>query len=86
MGRKKITASRDEKARFMSGYLDDDGAHTRCPLCSGEQGHVQNVVENYEGQDQWGNAIDQFRSVPVRKCRNCGAFHDKHGKLIEDGL
>jgi len=57
-----------------------------CPLCNGEQGHVQNVVENYEGHDQYGSAIDQFRIVPVRKCRNCGAFHDKHGKLIEDGL
>ena len=78
MGRKKITASREEKAGFMG--------HTRCPLCSGEQGEVETVIENYEGQDQWGNPIDQFRSVPVRKCRNCGAFHDKHGKLIEDGL
>tara|TARA_Y100001949_G_scaffold175674_1_gene186078 strand:+ start:1199 stop:1459 length:261 start_codon:yes stop_codon:yes gene_type:complete len=86
MGRKKITASREEKAGFMSGYLDDDGAHTRCPLCSGEQGEVEIVIENYEGHDWGGNAIDQFRSVPVRKCRNCGAFHDKHGKLIEDGL
>ena len=78
MGRKKITASREEKAGFMG--------HTRCPLCSGEQGEVEIVIENYEGHDWGGNAIDQFRSVPVRKCRNCGAFHDKHGKLIEDGL
>ena len=86
MGRKKITASREEKAGFMSGYLGDDGAHTRCPLCSGEQGEVEDLWDKVVTEDKWGNPIDQFRSVPVRKCRNCGAFHDKHGKLIEDGL
>ena len=73
MGRKKITASREEKAGFMG--------HTRCPLCSGEQGEVEKVIENYP---HWSEGRDQFRSVPVRKCRNCGAFHDTHGKLIED--
>ena len=65
-------------SKSLGFHKDGRKIHTKipCPLCSGEQGHVTNKLT----VDLESNTA---RFVAGRKWLNCGAFHDKHLKLVE---